>query len=270
MPVVRGASGVTYTFGPGPPSAAVRLLLIATIGAFGFQLIAGFLPGLGADPLVRSLDDSIIQWLGMTPALVLRGYVWQMVTYMFLHAGPMHLLFNMLALWMFGVDLEHRWGRTAFFRYYFVCGIGAALTCIAAAYLPFDGFRYVEGFGGFRTAVASIPTVGASGAIYGLLLAYGMLFPHRIIYLLVFPVPSRIYVIIVGVIVLAQSLGGGGAGVAHFAHLGGLIFGYLYLSLGRGGPWAEIKYRYVKWRMNRLRKRFDVHDGGRRWDSRVH
>jgi len=98
MPVVRGASGVTYTFGPGPPSAAVRLLLIATIGAFGFQLIAGFLPGLGADPLVRSLDDSIIQWLGMTPALVLRGYVWQMVTYMFLHAGLMHLIFNMLAL----------------------------------------------------------------------------------------------------------------------------------------------------------------------------
>ena len=69
---------------------------------------------------------------------------------------------------------------------------------------------------------------------------------------------------------LYESARGGGGGVAHFAHLGGLIFGYLYLSLGRGGPWAEIKYRYVKWRMNRLRKRFDVHQGGRRWDSRVH
>ena len=69
---------------------------------------------------------------------------------------------------------------------------------------------------------------------------------------------------------LYESSRGGGGGVAHFAHLGGLIFGYLYLSIGRGGPWAEIKYRYVKWRMNRLRKRFDVHQGGRRWDSRVH
>jgi membrane associated rhomboid family serine protease len=86
---------------------------------------------------------------------------------------------------------------------------------------------------------------------------------------MVFPIPARVYVIIVGVIVLLQASRGGG-GVAHFAHLGGLVVGYLYLSLGRGGPWAEIKYRYVKWRMNRLKKRFDVHDGGRRWDSRVH
>jgi membrane associated rhomboid family serine protease len=167
----------------------------------------------------------------------------------------------MLALWMFGVDLEHRWGKTAFYRYYFVCGVGAALTTLAVGLLPFASTR----------AAYIIPTVGASGAIYGLLLAYAILFPHRIIYYFIFPIPVRIYVLLAGLLVLYESARGGtGGGVAHFAHLGGLIFGYLYLSMGRGGPWAEIKYRYVKWRMNRLKKRFDVHEGGRRWDSRVH
>jgi membrane associated rhomboid family serine protease len=160
---------------------------------------------------------------------------------------------------MFGVDLERRWGRTAFLRYYFVCGIGAGLTALFFGLLPI-----------LPTAQLYIsPTVGASGSIFGLLLAYAILFPNRIIYYFIFPIPVRIYVIIAGLLVLYES-SRGGSGVAHFAHLGGLIFGYLYLSLGRGGPWAEIKYRYVKWRMNRMKKRFGVHEGGKRWDSRVH
>ena len=173
----------------------------------------------------------------------------------------MHLIFNMLALWMFGVDLERRWGRTAFLRYYFVCGdrrrpdLCRRRRCC----------RWRR-----RADIYVTPTIGASGAIYGLLLAYAIFFPNRIIYYFIFPIPVRIYVLIAGLLVLYESSRGGGGGVAHFAHLGGLIFGYLYLSIGRGGPWAEIKYRYVKWRMNRLRKRFDVHQGGRRWDSRVH
>jgi membrane associated rhomboid family serine protease len=259
MPAVRGRapSSMSYSFGPGPATPAVRWLLIATIGAFAVQLAASIVIGPRAlDPLV----DVIITWLGLRPASVIQQfYVWQPVTYLFLHAGILHLLFNMLALWMFGVDLERRWGRVAFFRYYFVCGVGAGLTCILASFLPL----------GFADTIYLTPTVGASGAIYGLILAYAMLFPTRTIYYLIFPVPVRIYAIIVGVLVLLQSFSGSG-GVAHFAHLGGLVFGYLYLSLGSGGPWAEIKYRYVKWRMNRMRKRFGVHEGGRRWDSRVH
>ena len=250
------AGSITYTFGPGPATPAVKLLLIVTIGAYLAQLVLGVVTYQALEPLT----PFILSKLALTPYLAMTGFVWQLVTYLFLHAGILHLAFNMLALWMFGTDLERRWGRTAFFRYYFVCGIGAGLTCIAASFLPFD----------FVRGLWDTPTIGASGAVYGLLLAYAILFPSRTIYYFVFPIPVRIYVLIVGAIVLMQSFGGGGNGVAHFAHLGGLIFGYLYLTLGRGGPWAEIKYRYVKWRMNRLRKRFDVHDGGRRWDSRVH
>jgi membrane associated rhomboid family serine protease len=254
---VRGARSTHVTFGPGAPTPAVRLLLVLNLAAFALQLALGVL----LDRTLYPLPPVVLDWFALTPALaVRRGYVWQLVTYLFLHAGILHIAFNMLALWMFGVDLEARWGRTAFYKYYFVCGIGAGLTVIAASLLPFDfvGDMWVK------------PTIGASGAIFGVLLAYAIVFPSRIIYYFIFPIPVRIYVLISGAIVLMQSFGGGGGGLAHFAHLGGLIFGYLYLSLGRGGPWAEIKYRYVKWRMNRLRKRFDVHDGGRRWDSRVH
>jgi membrane associated rhomboid family serine protease len=257
MPAVRGpGSSLAYTIGPGAPTPAVKALLVATIGIFVLQ----FASGLVSEFPYSHPYNALIAWFGLTPARVITGFVWQPVTYLFLHAGVMHLLFNMLALWMFGVDLERRWGRTAFLRYYFVCGVGAGLTCLIVGLLPLadDALRYS-------------PTVGASGAIYGLLLAYAILFPHRIIYYFIFPIPVRIYVLIAGLLVLYESYRSGtGGGVAHFAHLGGLVAGYLYLSLGRGGPWAEIKYRYVKWRMNRLRKRFDVHEGGRRWDSRVH
>ena len=257
MPPVRGpASNVAYTLGPGAPTPAVKALLIATIGLFVAQYVAEFIP-VGGE--YGNVNGAVIKWFGMTPALVLQGYLWQPVSYLFLHAGFMHLIFNMLALWMFGVDLERRWGQQAFYRYYFVCGVGAALTTIVVSLLPLASTR----------AVYIIPTIGASGAIYGLLLAYAILFPNRIIYYFIFPIPVRIYVLLAGLLVLYESARGGG-GVAHFAHLGGLIFGYLYLSMGRGGPWAEIKYRYVKWRMNRMKKRFDVHQGGKRWDSRVH
>ena len=254
MPPVRGSS-VAYTIGPGSPTPAVKALLVATIGIFVVQYVLGFL----GSSTYGDADFAAITWLGLTPALFVRGYLWQPATYLFLHAGFMHVIFNMLALWMFGVDLERRWGRTAFLRYYFVCGIGAGLTCVAVGLLPLAMADDI-----YRT-----PTIGASGAIYGLLLAYAVFFPNRIIYSFIFPIPVRIYVLLAGLLVLYESARGGG-GVAHFAHLGGLVCGYLYLSLGRGGPWAEIKYRYVKWRMNRLRKRFDVHQGGRRWDSKVH
>ena len=254
MPPVRGSS-VAYTIGPGAPTPAVKALLVVTIGTFIVQYLGSFVATTSGNA-----GFTLIEWFGLTPAYVMRGYLWQPATYLFLHAGFMHLIFNMLALWMFGVDLERRWGQQGFYRYYFVCGIGAGLTCLAASLLPLAS----------AAEMRVTPTIGNSGAVYGLLLAYAILFPNRVIYYFIFPIPVRIYVLIAGLLVLYESSRGAGGGVAHFAHLGGLIFGYLYLSLGRGGPWAEIKYRYVKWRMNRLRKRFDVHEGGRRWDSRVH
>jgi membrane associated rhomboid family serine protease len=254
MPPVRG-SGVTYQLGPGYPTPAVKQLLIVTTAAFALQLVGRMIGVPGA----LSLDGWLIEHLGLIPGAVLTGFVWQPVTYLFLHGSLFHLVFNLLSLWMFGVDLERRWGRTAFLKYFFVCGIGAGLTCLLVSLLPF----------GFAQQMYLSVTIGNSGAIFGLLMAYGMLFPNRTILFIIFPIPVWLFLVLTGAFVLVQA-GSASGGVAHYAHLGGLLVGYLYLSIGRGGPWAEIKYRYVKWRMNRLKKRFDVHEGGRRWDSRVH
>ena len=119
--------------------------------------------------------------------------------------------------------------------------------------------------------------VGASGAIYGLLLAYALYFPDRPIYMyFVFPIPAKIFVLIMGAIAFYSSMSEVGGGVANATHLGGLLVGYIYLkSVRKGGrpdPLGEIKYRYLKWKINRLRKKFDVYSGGRAddWDRRVH
>ena len=115
--------------------------------------------------------------------------------------------------------------------------------------------------------------IGASGAIYGLLLAYGLYFPDRAIYMyLVFPIPARYFVLIMGAIVLYLSVSCGGGRIANATHLGGLLVAYLLIKGGRVHPIAEVKYRYVKWKINRARKKFDVYSGGRAndWDRRVH
>jgi rhomboid family protein len=237
---------IAYRFGPGPMTPAVKLLLYLNVGMFVISWIA---PG-------------IVVWLGLQPvAVITRLRIWQPVTYMFLHAGPSHILFNMLALWMFGVDLERLWGRDFFLKYYFIAGVGAAGTTILLALVP----------GETGTVMWSSVTIGASGAIYGLLVAYALSFPNRPIYLyLLFPIPARVFVLIMGAIAFMSSIGDQG-GIANSAHLGGLLVGYLYLKTRGGHPLAEFRYRYVKWRMNRLRRRFEVHDGGRNdWDKRVH
>jgi membrane associated rhomboid family serine protease len=184
---------------------------------------------------------------------------------MFLHGGVFHILFNMLALWMFGTELERMWGSRYFVKFYLVAGAGAALTTLVLALAPVA----------FAEQLYYSLTIGASGAVYGVLLAYAMYFPHRPIYLyLVFPIPAKYFVLIIGAISLLASTGGAGGGVAHTAHLGGLITAYLYLK-GGGGRMrllADLKYRYMKWRINRMRRRFDVHSGGRAndIDRRVH
>ncbi|MEE9179743.1 MAG: rhomboid family intramembrane serine protease, partial [Vicinamibacteria bacterium] len=193
----RGGTA-TWSFG-GPLTPAVKYLLIANVGAFVLQL----------------LYPPLTNWFRLDPSQVLGSfYVWQLVTYMFLHGGLFHLLINMLILFMFGGEMERLWGTPFFVRYYLMCGVG----------------------GGVFALLAGTPVIGASGAIYGLLVAFAMYFPNRVVYMNVFfifffPIQAKYFVIIMGLISFLSSLGGA-SGVSHLAHLGGLVVGYLYLRWG--------------------------------------
>jgi membrane associated rhomboid family serine protease len=199
--------------------------------------------------------------LGLRPVDVVHGLaVWQLVTYMFLHGGIGHLVVNMLTLWMFGTELEALWGTRFFVKYYMISGIGAGVVTVLFSLLPFT----------YATGVYLTVTVGASGAVFALLLAYGLTFPNRLIHLyMVFPIPAKYFVLLIGAI----SFFAGGA-VAHVTHAGGVLVGYLLLKMPRLSlhPVAEVKYRYLKWKINRVRKKFDVYSGGRAddWDRHVH
>ena len=243
-------SGLSYSFGPGGISPAVKALIIANIVMF----VAGW------------FVVEVQLWLGMRPAAVIGdGQLWRLLTYMFVHSRDSfsHILFNMLALWMFGVELERMWGTRFFLKFYFVCGICAALTTLVLSFVPLPIFD---------SLYASL-TIGASGAIYGVLLAYALYFPHRpILMMFMFPVPAKYFVMIMGGISLLSSLGSAGGGIAHTTHLGGLLAGYLYLKRPRINLGSEIQYRFLKWRINRMRRKFDVYSGGRAddVDRRVH
>jgi membrane associated rhomboid family serine protease len=240
------SSSISYSFGPGPLTFAVKWIIILNVAIF---------------VLTQFAAQTIVEYFGLIPARVIeRGWIWQLVTYMFLHAGAMHILLNMLGIWMFGVELERRWGTQFFLKYYFVSGIGGGLTFLALSLLPFDALA--------TTYVT--PAVGASGALFGLLLAYAIYWPERPILLLLVFVPARIFVMIYGGFALLNTFQPS-RGVADAAHLGGMLFGYLYLKGGSGGLTAEVKYRYLKWKMNRLRRKFDVYSGGRSdWDGKIH
>lgn len=161
---------------------------------------------------------------------------YQLVTHMFMHGGFTHILFNMYTLFIFGCVLERVWGSRKFLFYYFVTGIGAALLHMGVMWLQLRGYIADLNAGDMYAQVniqslLTTPTVGASGAIYGLLLAYGMLFPDNIMQLIFPPVAlkAKWFVIIFGALELLLGLSGRGGNVAHFAHLGGMIFGFFLI-----------------------------------------
>ena len=244
------SSNLAAQFGPGPITPAVRALLIANVAMF---VVTFIWPG------------EVIDWLGLTPADVIdKGRAWQLTTYLFIHSPTTlsHVLFNMLALWMFGVDLERRWGTVAFAKYYFVTGIGAGVCSLLVSLLPFA----------WAAPSYYSATIGASGAIYGLLMAWAMLFPHRqILFMFIFPLPARIFVLIIGAIAFFSAVGTSGNGVANVAHLGGMLVGWLSLKSPKDLR-LELQYRLSRWRMERMRKKFNVHKGGRGddWTRRIH
>ena len=172
------------------------------------------------------LSRVLVQWFALWPIgdpQFSGGFAsflpWQLVTYSFLHGGFTHLLFNMFALWLFGVQIENTWGARRFAVFYFVCVIGAGLIQLIVA----------------SSSGAVYPTVGASGGVFGILLAFGMLFPNQLIYIyFLFPIKAKWFVIIYGLLELWAAVTGTQAGVANFAHLGGMLFGFLLIQYWRG------------------------------------
>lgn len=178
--------------------------------------------------------------LGLVPALVVQKYwLWQLVTYMFLHGGFFHWAFNMLVMYMFGRELETRWGTYEYVKYLIICGLGAAVCVLLAS------------------PQSLAPTIGSSGAVFGLLVAFAMVFPDATMYLyLVIPVKAWQAAALFAVIEFFAALNGGGAGIGRFAHLGGMLTGYLYLrfgwDMGRSfrSPWSRLE----SWWSNRKRR----------------
>ena len=161
---------------------------------------------------------------------------WQPVTHMFMHGGFWHLFFNMYTLWIFGSQLERVWGARKFLVFYFVTGLGAALVHTGVEWLQMQNWLAEAAAGSYAAQVSihtlkMTPTVGASGAIYGVLMGYAMLYPDAVM-ALVFPpiaMKAKWFVLIFGAIELMTGVTGMGGNIAHFAHLGGLIFGYLLM-----------------------------------------
>ncbi len=178
-------------------------------------------------------------------------HIYQIITYMFMHAGWTHIFFNMFALWMFGRIVESVWGPKRFLTYYLACGIGAGLIQMIAQFVSFYAIADEQipgfGFGDIMTVVhnseavlGSWTTVGASGAIYGILLAFGMLFPEERIFIFPLPVPikAKWFVVLYAVLELSLGLGMPGDSVAHFAHLGGMLVGFLLIRYWRKNPYG--------------------------------
>lgn len=227
----------SISFG-GPVTPAVKGLLIANISVYLLQSI-----------LMAGWQIRLELIFGLVPFLVINKlFLWQPFTYLFLHGDIFHILFNMLVLWMFGSELERIWGSKFFLRYYLVSGVGAGFLSVLV------------------NMSGVIPTIGASGAIYGLLLAYGIWFPTRVVYLMfIIPVQMKYFVVILGAIAFYSSLFSSGDQVAHIAHLGGMIFGYIYLK--RWDSLRGMHRIYLKWKLKKLKRKFRVIDGGGKDDK---
>ncbi|GAB4367148.1 MAG: hypothetical protein Kow0042_07520 [Calditrichia bacterium] len=204
---------------------AVKNLLLANIAVFLLQwlnpaLVSNIFWGLLPQSYIEKYGqltgfypNGFNSFFGLVPFLALsKLFIWQFVSYMFLHGGFGHIFFNMFALWMFGVELERTWGTREFLKFYFLTGIAAGL------------FSAIFSWG------SVIPTIGASGAIYGILAAYALFFPDRYVYLyFLFPIKMKYLALILGALAFFSSFGQGQSGIAHTAHLGGMVVGYFYL-----------------------------------------
>jgi membrane associated rhomboid family serine protease len=197
--------------------------------------------------------------------VVQHGWIWQILTYSFLHAGFTHWLFNMIALWMFGAAVENAWGTRRFLELYFIGVIGAAVTTIAFSYAHILGDPLTR-------------TLGASGGIFAVLIAFGILFAENEIMMFPFPflIKAKYFIGILVVVTLALAMGSGG-GVAYVAHMGGLFFGWLYVrrgpkpalvNVGLSERYFGLRNSYYRWKRRRAARKFEVYM--REHDQEVH
>jgi membrane associated rhomboid family serine protease len=192
-------------------ASAIQYLIIANLIVFGLELL--------------NPSGSLFENFGLVPyKVVYQGAVWQLVTSLFLHGGLWHIGANMLTLWFLGPPVERVWGMKRFFIYYFVCGIGANLLTILIALIWVPEMMYGV-------------SIGASGAIYGVLLAFGMLFPEQPVYIyFLVPIKAKYFVLLMAAIAFFAEIGNLEPGINNWAHLGGLLFGLVYL---RGWSWMR-------------------------------
>jgi membrane associated rhomboid family serine protease len=238
MALPRYAERRSYSGGGNFPPG-VKWLLIANTAAFVLQ------------GLLSSRFAQDIRVLELAPvAVVFHLAIWQLVTYLFLHGGIWHLVFNMLTLWMFGSPLERDWGTRQFLKYYFICGIGAGVFDVALNAL----------IGNWTTS-----TIGASGAIYGLLLAFGVCYPDQTVLMgFLFPIKAKYMVMIYAAIELWMSAGVN-TGVSNIAHLGGMAVGFVYLRTRRNRRGTrslslpDWRGAYRQWKLERAKKKFQVY-----------
>jgi len=232
-------SGSGIYFGLPSVTPINRAIMVACGAVWAIQFVLG--------PLLDLLD---LSWfLGLVPIRVVHGWLWQPITYMFLHSplSLSHVLLNMLVLWMIGGDLERHWGGRRYLTYYLVCGVGAGL--------------FVTAVGLWKGT--AIPTIGASGAIYGLLVAYGIIYSERtMFFMMIFPMRARTMSWILFGIAFVSNWSQGSDGVSHIAHLGGMVVGYAYIK--RAWKVGEL-LREFRWKFRRRKFRVMQERDNDRW-----
>lgn len=198
--------------------------------------------------LVKPMGIDLTSVLGLHFFKASDFHVYQLITYMFMHGGWMHIIMNMFMLWMFGMVIENVWGPRKFLFYYIVCGIGAGLCQELAQYGSYviqglDAYQFVSMEGtsvSMDSYLNMMTTVGASGAIYAVLLAFGMLFPEERMFIIPIPIPIKAKWLVLGSVALElfYALGQPGDGVAHVAHLGGMLFGFVLIKYWQKHPYS--------------------------------
>jgi membrane associated rhomboid family serine protease len=255
--------GPVSTFGFPPFTRAVKTLIIANVAVYLVIMLSRL--------TVPTLATLASEYLYLRPVAVVHGQIWQLVTYSFLHdpQSVMHLLFNMLGLWMFGAQFEMDFGTRKFYEFYFWCVVGAAVTTIGVGAFGIFAFDHAPFMLFYKMAqIWQQATIGASGGIYGLLIAFGILNGDRQVY--IFPLPIAIkarYIVAIWIFIAFVSAFNGANGVAEFAHLGGALFGWLYLRfvpryglqvVASEGMFG-IRNRYYKWKRRQAAKKFEVY-----------